>query len=261
MEIFKEEFSKLLANSKALFFADGLFLKDGRSTPYFVNVGNFADSANLRWQFASAYASMIENQIKRGLDVDVLFGPAYKGILLAGDTTLVLLNKYGRDLGCSFNRKEAKTHGEASGAKTMLVGSELRDGCNIYMIDDVGTSMDTKREALEVLANVADADGITLKVTGIGIAVDREQVGPVYDTSKTGSNKERVILGERGQDAIDDFVKETGIPVHSIVGIRDVVDLLFRQEYPLKINGEIRPMDNETHEKFLEYMETYGARR
>ncbi|MCK4649949.1 hypothetical protein KAT36_01830 [Candidatus Pacearchaeota archaeon] len=263
MEKYKENFSKILADSGALFLKDNLFLKDGRNTPYFVNIGNFADKASLRWELANAYAGMIKQKMDNGMKIDIIFGPSYKASLIAGDTTLALLKNYNIDIGCCYDRKEAKTHGESSLKDSMFVGAKFYDGCNIYLIDDVGTSMATKFEGLEKIAHESKSLGIKTKVVEVGIAVDREQVGPVYDESKSKelSNKERVIHGVKGEDAIGNFVKKTGIPVDSIVGIREVIDYLFNLKHPLMINDKKQPLNSKIYNEFNKYMKLYGREK
>src|SRR3989339_838498 len=216
MEEYQKKFAKFLANSGALFFADNLTLKDGRPTPYFVNIGNVAQKTSLRKELAQAYASMIERNINEGMLIDIVFGPSYKA--------------------------------------SLFVGAKFFDGCNIYMVDDVGTSMQTKKDGLDKIASESKILGINSNVVGIGIAVDREQVGPVYDQGK-------IVLNAHGEDAIGNFVKDTRIPVNSIVGIKNTIDYLFKQNHPLIINGQKRIMDKTTYGNFLTYMKTYGANR
>lgn len=255
MEKYQEKFAKFLADSGALFFSDKLNLKDGRPTPYFVNIGNVAEKASIRDKLAVAFADMIEEKMSNGMKIDIVFGPSYKASLIAGDATLRLLDKYGIDIGCCYDRKELKTHGEGSTNASGFVGAKFFEECNIYMIDDVGTSMKTKRDGLEKVACESKRLGVKSKVVGIGIAVDREQVGPVYDTGG------KIVLGERGDDAIGNFIKDTGIPVDSIVGIREVIDYLHKAKHPLKINDKIMPVDKKTYDKFQEYMRIYGVDR
>lgn len=268
MEEYKEDFSKVLADSGALFFKEGLFLKDGRPTPYFVNLGEFAKKTSLRWKLAKAYAGMIADKINKGMKIDIIFGPSYKASLLAGDITLALLLDHNIDLGCCYDRKEEKTHGEASSKKSLFVGAKFFDDCNIYIADDVATSMATKIDALEKIASESKLFGIKTNVVGIGIAVDREQVSPVYDSempkglsSKEGDEWKRkhIVLGKRGEDAIGNFTRETGICVDSIVGITEVVDYLFESKYPLLINDKRQPMEGTAYNNFLEYMNVYGV--
>lgn len=263
MQKYKQDFSIVSADSGALFFKRGLFLKDGRPTPGFYNAGAYAAKASLRLELARGYAGMIKKKMDEGMSIGIIFGPSYKASMIAGDATMVLFQEHGIDLGCNYDRKEAKAHGEASKGKSMFVGAKFYDGCNVYMVDDVGTSMATKIEGLEKIAAEAEAQGININVTGIGIAVDREQVGPVYDESKPADlpNKEKVILDARGEDAIGKFVEETGKPVDAIVGIGEMMAFLFESQHPLLIDDERQPMSQERYDEFLAYMEQYGVSR
>lgn len=263
MRAYKEKFIRTLADSGALFFQENLFLKDGRHTPYFVNIGNFADKASLRWQLASAYAGMIKQKMDEGMRIDVVFGPSYKASLIAGDATLVLLKEHNIDIGCCYDRKEAKTHGESSSRESIFVGAKFYDNCNIYLVDDVGTSMATKLEGLEKITHEAKSLNIKTNLVGVGIAVDREQVGPVYNETKSKElpDKDRVVFGARGEDAIENFIKKTGIPVDSIVGINETIDYLFKSKHPLIINDEQRLMNSSEHSEFTKYMEIYGRKK
>ena len=166
MESYQEDFACLLASSGALFFKEDLILKDGRPTPYFVNMGNMNGDALHMQELGDAYANMVLEQMDRGLKVNTLFGPAYKGISIANHTQRSLLRN-GINLGVVHDRKEAKTHGEGSGGGSSFVG-EFREGSNIFLVDDVMTSARTKYEALEMINNYASEEGIDLSLVGVG---------------------------------------------------------------------------------------------
>lgn len=261
MREYQKKFSQVLALSGALFFDEGLLLKDGRPTPYFVNTGMF-NSGKLNFELGSRYADML---VEEGLadSVDIIYGPSYKGSAIAVGTANALWNDHRIDKKFEYDRKEAKTHGESTKKESLLVNKTLFDGARIFIVDDVWTSGATKRESIEKIRSEAEANGYKVGIVGMGIAVDREQVGPVYDETKPKDlpNKERVILGERGEDAIASFTTQTGIPVVSIVGIRDVVNHLHLQGHLLMIDGEQQKMDDQTYEDFYQYMETYGVKR
>lgn len=261
MKDYQKKFSEILADSGALFFDEGLVVKDGRPTPYFFNAGKF-NSGKMNSELGSRYAEMLINTgiIKK---IDIIFGPSYKGSAIAVGTVNALWDIDRIDVLFDYDRKEVKTHGESSKKESLLVNKTLFDGCRIFIVDDVWTSGATKYESIEKINTEAKNQGYNAEVIGMGIAVDREQVGPVYDEDipKNLPNKERVILGARGEDAIGKFIKDTGIPVHSIVGIRDAVNHLYNQGHPLMINGEVQEMDAQTLNEFNQYMETYGVRR
>lgn len=161
----KREFSEFLIRSGAVKF--GSFkLKSGRGSPYFVNLGAICDGSRLS-ELGAFYARAI---VDAGLvmQTDILFGPAYKGIPIVASTSVALHRDHGINLRFSFNRKEAKDHGEGG----TIVGSALRDGDRVGILDDVMTTGKTKEDALNVLRSVAKVD-----ISYIMIAVDRMERG------------------------------------------------------------------------------------
>ncbi|PCJ13913.1 MAG: orotate phosphoribosyltransferase [Gammaproteobacteria bacterium] len=175
-------------------------LKSGRNSPYFFNAGLFNDGLSLA-KLGSFYAQAI---VDAGVDFDVLFGPAYKGIPIGTTTAVALANEHQLNKPFVFNRKEAKQHGE----KGVLVGAELKG--RTLIIDDVITAGTAIREVMTILAeHKAPAAGVV-------VALDREEVG-------TGN-----------QSAIQEVQQEFNIPVVSIVTLSQVVDYLqsVKQDYP-----------------------------
>ena len=253
METYKQDLALTLAETGALFFEDGLVLKDGRPTPYFVNMAMFR-TGRLSLKLGTFFAGMM---VARGLveKTDIILGPSYKGSALALATSIALWQDHGHDLLYDYDRKEAKTHGEASGAGSLFVNRTFFDGCRIFVVDDVATSMGTKFELLEKLHGAAAADGMAIRVTGIGIGVDREQTTAVYDAHGNA------MIDRKGRDAIGDFEAKTGVPVFSVGGIREIVSFLDSERVPMVISGKRRPMDQETRRAFERYLETYGADR
>jgi len=251
METYQKEFARILAESGALFFGQGLKLKDGRPTPYFVNLGLFR-TGRLSCIIGEFLARMMA---AKGLleTVDVLVGPSYKGSALAVATAQALWRDFGRDMLFDYDRKEAKTHGEATGRQSLFVTNALMPEARVYVVDDVGTSMGTKYDLLAKLKAESTARRLNLSIVGVGLAVDREQTTAVYD------EKGQVVEGQKGEDAIGRFVQETGIPVHTLTGIRDVVGYLAAEEIPVTINGVRRPIDPATMKDFRKYLDTYGV--
>ncbi len=243
----------MLADTGALFFARDLVLKDGRPTPYFVNMAMFR-TGRLCLELGSFFAEMM---VSSGIadKTDIVLGPSYKGSAIALATAISLWQGYGRDMLFEYDRKEAKTHGEGSLIGSMFVNKTFFDGCRLFIVDDVATSMGTKYDLLEKVKEHTLALGITYRVTEIGIGIDREQVTAVYDDSG------KVLLGKRGSDAVDDFVKKSGVPVSAIAGIRELVAFLYRERIPVLINGRKRPIDEETKDSFDSYLEIYGSSR
>lgn len=251
MEAYKENLAQALAETGALFFARDLVLKDGRPTPYFVNMAMFK-TGRLSLLLGSFFAGMM---MAGGLadNTDIILGPSYKGSAIALAAAISLWQEYGRDLLFEYDRKEAKTHGEGSVSQSVFVNRTFFDGCRMFIVDDVATSMGTKYELLEKVEEEARVLGIHYHVSGIGIGVDREQVTAVYDRSGN------VIPGERGKDAIQDFVEKSGVPVYAVAGIREIVEFLYREKVPVLINGKKSAIDDETKSSFDSYLEIYGA--
>lgn len=251
MEDYKKRFASTLAETGAIFFGRDLVLKDGRPTPYFVNMAMFR-TGRLSVAMGSFFAGMM---ISRGLvrDTDIVLGPSYKGSAIALSTAIALWQEFGVDMTFEYDRKEPKTHGEGSVSKSVFVNGSLFDGCRIFVVDDVATSMGTKLDLLEKIESEARSRGMSFKVVGIGIGMDREQTTARYDPEG------RVLLGEKGEDAIGAFVSRTGIPVYSVAGIREVIDYLFREQIPVMIEGKRGPIDGDTKARFDGYLETYGT--
>jgi orotate phosphoribosyltransferase len=250
MEEYKQRLSKLLAESGALFFDDNLILKDTRPTPYFVNFGMFR-TGRLSRELGSLFADMI---IQSGLidKTDIILGPSYKGSAIALAAAIGLYEKYGYDLFFEYDRKEVKSHGEGSTSKSLMVNRTLYDGCRIFIVDDVTTTMGTKYELIDRLRGEADSKGIKINITGIGIAIDREQSTAVYD------DHGKYIPGIKGENTIGLFTEKTGIPVYSIAGIKEVVQYLYEERLPVLIKGSREPIGDKTKTLFDNYLKTYG---
>jgi len=251
MEDYKKRLAEILAETGALFFDKGLVLKDRRPSPYFVNIGMFR-TGRLSMELGSFFADMMVSQgIVR--NTDIILGPSYKGSAIALATSIALYTRHGYDLFFEYDRKEEKTHGEGSRKSSLMVNRTLFDGCRVFIVDDVATSMGTKHELLERLRIEGETDRITVNVTGIGIAVDRQQTSAVYD--RDGN----VVLDQKGENAIEDFTAKTGIPVYPVAGIIEIIGYLYSVKIPVLINGERRPIDKETKAAFDRYIETYGS--
>jgi orotate phosphoribosyltransferase len=250
MESYKKGFARTLAETGALFFGKDLVLKDGRPTPYFVNMAMFK-TGRLSLQIGSFYASMM---VSHGLveETDIILGPSYKGSAIALASAIALWEQHGHDLLYDYDRKEAKTHGEASVSKSLFVNATFFDGCRIFIVDDVATSMGTKYDLLERIAAEAQTKGTKYHVVGIGIGVDREQTTAVYDSEG------KVMSGRKGKNAIAEFRSRSGIPVYVVAGIREIVEHLYREKIPVKIQGAKKPIDETIKAEFDAYLEMYG---
>ncbi|MEO7072126.1 MAG: orotate phosphoribosyltransferase [Rhodanobacter sp.] len=164
-------------------------LKSGRQSPYFFNLGHIDSGAALA-RLGQAYAQAL---VHSGLAVDMLFGPAYKGIALAAATAIALANTHDRDLPWCYNRKEAKDHGEGG----TLVGAPLAG--RVLIVDDVMTAGTAVRESLALIR----AQGAT--PAGVLIALDRQE------------------RGSGTRSAAQEVAHDYGIPVIAIAGLEDVL--------------------------------------
>ena len=135
MEDYKKRLAHILAETGALFFDQGLILKDGRPTPYFVNMGMFR-TGRLGMEMGAFFAEMM---VHEGLveGTDIILGPSYKGSAIALATAIALYTHHGTDLLFDYDRKEAKTHGEGSRSGSVLVNRTFFDGCRVFIVDDV----------------------------------------------------------------------------------------------------------------------------
>ena len=222
MQKYKKDFIELLVRAEALKFGE-FTLKSGRIAPYFMNVGNFYTGELLNC-LAGAYA---EAFLDYKIDCDVIFGPAYKGIPLSATVTEELYDKFKKNVGYCFNRKEAKDHGEAG----ILVGAPINSKTKVLLIDDVITAGTAIRETMDILKGNGDP-----KIAGVLISFDRME-----------KNNE-------GVGAIKAVEKDFGIKVYSIVNIDDVVEVLYNKE----VNGKVY-IDDEKMDLIKKYRAQYGA--
>lgn len=189
------DFIQFALDAKVLSF--GSFkTKAGRLSPYFFNAGDFNDGAKLG-ALAQFYAKAL---LDAGIEFDMLFGPAYKGITLAS-ATAVALAREGRNVSFAYNRKEAKDHGEGG----MLVGAQLQG--NVVIIDDVISAGTSVRESVEMIKQAG------AKPCAVLIALDRME--------RSGNALE---IGDFS--AVQSVQKDFGIPVVAIANLQDLLDFL-----------------------------------
>ncbi|HSX90404.1 MAG TPA: orotate phosphoribosyltransferase [Pseudomonas sp.] len=191
MQAYQREFIRFAIERGVLRFGE-FTLKSGRTSPYFFNAGLF-DSGLALAQLGRFYAAAV---VDSGIDFDVLFGPAYKGIPLAATTAVALAEHHQRDMPWCFNRKEAKDHGEGG----TLVGAPLAG--RVLIVDDVITAGTAIREVMQII----QAQGT--QAAGVLIALNRQ---------------------ERGQgelSAIQEVERDFGMPVVSIVSLEQVLEYL-----------------------------------
>jgi len=191
MKTYKVEFIENAISNGALKF--GRFeLKSGRTSPHFFNAGEFYTGSALA-ALGRCYAASI---VESGIQFDVLFGPAYKGITLAAATSIALAEQHGIDVPYCFNRKEAKVYGEGG----TLVGAPLEG--KVLIIDDVITAGTAIREVMAIVQSTE------AQAAGVIIGLDR---------------KER---GKSDKSAIQEVQQEFNIPVASIIDIDDILHYL-----------------------------------
>ena len=250
MPDYQHKLARLLASSGCLFFAPNLTLKDGRPSPYFINLGNLR-TGKLSWELGQCFAHwLMESQYQH--QVDVIVGPSYKGSAIAQATALALYKDHGLDVAFEYDRKEAKTHGEASGGANMFVTGALYNGARVLVVDDVGTSMATKVDILDKLNGEAKRRQITLDIKAIVMAVDREQTQAVYD------DKGQVRLGVKGQDAMAQFTAQTGVAVHCLLGVSHMLRLLHESTEKVLINNQWQYLGQQELEQISQYLQIYG---
>ncbi|HIR90597.1 MAG TPA: orotate phosphoribosyltransferase [Candidatus Limicola stercorigallinarum] len=203
MEAYKQEFIEFMVESDVLKFGE-FTLKSGRKSPFFMNAGAYVTGEQLK-RLGEYYAHAIHDNF--GLDFDVLFGPAYKGIPLAVVTAIALHNLYGKEVKYCCNRKEVKDHGADAGN---LLGAELADGDRVVMVEDVTTSGKSIDETYPILKAAAQVE-----VKGLIVSLNRMEVGKGGVTTAQKEIEERY-----------------GFPVASIVSMAEVVEVLSNPERP-----------------------------
>ncbi|SCW03309.1 LAFE_0G07580g1_1 [Lachancea fermentati] len=220
LEDYQKNFLDLALECQALKFGS-FTLKSGRQSPYFFNLGQF-NTGKLLSNLATAYAIAI---IQSDLKFDVIFGPAYKGIPLASIVCVKLAEIGGtkfQNVKYSFNRKEAKDHGEGGN----IVGASL-EGQRVLVIDDVMTAGTAINEAFEIIGNASG------NVVGVIVSLDRQEV----------LNTEASELLSATQAVSQKY----GIPVLSIVTLTNIINYL---------DGRI-PVEEK--KKMEEYLQVYGV--
>jgi orotate phosphoribosyltransferase len=223
MESYKQEFIEFMIDCEVLKFGD-FVTKSGRKTPFFVNTGFYRTGTQLR-RLGEYYAKAIQN--KFGMDFDVLFGPAYKGIPLTVATTMAISDFYDRDIRYCSNRKEVKDHGD----KGILLGSPIKDGDKVVIIEDVTTAGTSINETLPIIQAQGDVD-----VLGLVVSVDRMERG-------TGT-----------KSALKEIEEKFGFKTTAIVTMGEVVEHLYNKPYKGKVI-----IDDQLKAAIDAYYEQYGA--
>lgn len=224
MQEYKKEFIEFMVDCDVLKFGS-FTLKSGRQSPFFMNAGAYVTGSQLS-RLGEYYARAIHDRY--GLDFDVLFGPAYKGIPLAVATAIAISRLYGKEVRYCCNRKEAKDHGD----KGILLGSPLHDGDRVVIIEDVTTSGASMAETVPILRAQVD-----VKILGLMVSLDRMEVGRE---------------GKKG--ALHEIRDLYGFETAAIVTMKEVTAYLSGRE----VNGKVL-IDEGIQKALDEYYRKYGA--
>lgn len=225
MEAYKQEFIEFMVESEVLKFGD-FTLKSGRKSPFFMNAGAYVTGRQLR-KLGEFYARAIH--AKFGTDFDVLFGPAYKGIPLSVATVMAFYELYGKEIRYSSNRKEEKDHGDTG----ILLGSKLKDGDRVVIIEDVTTSGKSIDETFPILKAQAK-----VSVIGLMVSLDR--------CERRNGN----------ESALEEVSANYGFEGAAIVTMKEVIEYLSNTE----IDGKLM-IDKETMARIDRYYEEYGVKK
>lgn len=225
MEQYKQEFIEFMVESNVLKFGD-FTLKSGRKSPFFMNAGSYVTGTQLR-RLGQYYAKAIHDNY--GVDFDILFGPAYKGIPLGVATVMAISELYGKDVKYCSNRKEVKDHGDAG----ILLGSPVRDGDKVVIIEDVTTSGKSIEETFPILKAQGDVE-----IAGLIVSLNRMEKGQSGD-----------------QSALQEIREKYGFPTAAIVTMEEVVSYLYQKEY----NGRVY-IDDAMKASIDAYYAVYGAK-
>ena len=224
MEAYKQEFIEFMVDSDVLKFGE-FTLKSGRKSPFFMNAGAYVTGSQLR-RLGQYYAKAIHEHY--GDDFDVLFGPAYKGIPLSVATTIAYSELYGKDIRYCSNRKEVKDHGDTG----ILLGSQMKDGDRVVIIEDVTTS----GKSIEETYPIIKAQG-NVEVVGLMVSLNRMERGK----------------GEKS--ALEEVQELYGFKANAIVTMADVVEHLYNKE----CQGQV-VIDDKIKAAIDAYYEQYGAK-
>ena len=205
MQDYKKEFIDFMVESQVLKFGS-FTLKSGRQSPFFMNAGAYITGSQLQ-KLGQYYAKAINENY--GADFDVLFGPAYKGIPLSVATVIAFSQLYGKEIRYCSNRKEAKDHGGDAG---LLLGSTIKEGDKIVIIEDVTTAGTSIEETLPIIK----AQG-NVNVLGLVVSVDRMERGQ----------------GEKS--ALSEISEKYGFKTTAIVTMAEVVEHLYNKPYKGKV--------------------------
>jgi len=223
MEDYKKEFINFMLECQVLKFGD-FTLKSGRKSPFFMNAGAYVTGSQLA-RLGRYYAQAIHDNF--GDDFDVLFGPAYKGIPLATATVIAYSEMFGKEIRYCSNRKEAKDHGDAG----ILLGSKIKDGDRVVIIEDVTTSGKSIDETYPIIASQG-------KVKVVGEIISLNRMEKALDSEKS---------------ALDMITEKYGFKTCAIVTMAEVIDALYT-------NGDKKVITDEIKTRIDAYYAEYGAK-
>ena len=226
MEQYKQEFIEFMVDCQVLKFGD-FTLKSGRKSPFFMNAGAYVTGSQLM-RLGEYYAKAIHDNY--GDDFDVLFGPAYKGIPISVVTAIAYSQLYGKEIRYCSDRKEEKDHGADKGS---FLGSNLKDGDRVIMIEDVTTSGKSMEETVPKVKGAADVE-----ILGLMVSLNRMEVG---------------LGGEKS--ALDEIKEKYGFEARAIVSMADVIEHLYNREY----KGQII-IDDTLKSAIDKYYDEYGVK-
>ena len=223
MEQYKQEFIEFMVESDVLKFGD-CTLKSGRKSPFFMNAGAYVTGSQLK-RLGEYYAKAIHDNY--GDDFDVLFGPAYKGIPLSVATTIAFSELYGKEIRYCSNRKEVKDHGDTG----ILLGSKIKDGDKVVIIEDVTTSGKSIEETFPIVKAQGDVE-----IIGLMVSLNRME------------------KGKGDKCALDEIKELYGMQANAIVTMDEVIEHLYNKPCQGKV-----VIDDAMKEKIDAYYAQYGA--
>ena len=215
MEQYKKEFIDFMVQSKVLKFGS-FTLKSGRQSPFFMNAGAYITGTQLK-KLGEYYAKAIHDTF--GDDIDVFFGPAYKGIPLAVTTAIAFSELYGKDVKYCCDRKEEKDHGADKGS---ILGYKIQDGDKVVIIEDVTTSGKSIDEVYPKIKALEEKEG-GIKILGEVVSLDRLERAPDSERS-----------------ALQVITEKYGFPAVSIVTMNDVMSALYTEGDKTVITDDIK---------------------
>lgn len=223
MEQYKQEFIEFMVESDVLKFGE-FTLKSGRKSPFFMNAGAYVTGSQLM-RLGEYYAKAIHE--KYGDDFDVLFGPAYKGIPISVVTAVAFSKLYGKEIRYCSDRKEEKDHGADKGS---FLGSSLKDGDKVVMIEDVTTSGKSMEETVPKVRGAANVE-----IVGLMVSLNRMEKG---------------LGGEKS--ALEEIRDKYGFETNAIVTMEEVVEHLYNRECQgrVVINDDIKKAIDAYYEQY-----------